>query len=101
MKRFITVATITLMLAACQDKTATPPAGDEAQTAEGEVLGGSISDAMLPLDTVTSQPPPLREQSAASSPAAASSAEPEDPVTEAEPEEDAEAEAAEVAEEEG
>jgi hypothetical protein len=35
--------------------------GPERKTAAGEVLGGSISDAMLPLATVTSQSPPLRE----------------------------------------
>ena len=34
----------------------------ERKTAAGEVLGGSISDEMLPLDTVTSQSPPLREE---------------------------------------
>ncbi|ANY19485.1 hypothetical protein A6F68_00960 [Tsuneonella dongtanensis] len=43
----------------------------ERKTAAGEVLGGSISDDMLPLDTVTSQSPPLRETSDA--PTAASS----------------------------
>ena len=101
MKRIITAATITLLLAACQDKAATPPAGDEAQTAEGEVLGGSISDAMLPLDTVTSQPPPLRERSAAASPAASDSAEPQEGADEAEPEAEVETEPAETAEDEG
>jgi hypothetical protein len=30
---------------------------DESRTAQGEVLPGSASDAMLPLDTVRSQPP--------------------------------------------
>lgn len=34
----------------------------ERKTAAGEVLGGSISDEMLPLDTVTSESPPLREE---------------------------------------
>jgi hypothetical protein len=29
----------------------------EARTAQGEILPGSASDAMLPLDTVRSQPP--------------------------------------------
>jgi hypothetical protein len=29
----------------------------EAKTAQGEILPGSASDAMLPLDTVRSQPP--------------------------------------------
>ena len=45
-------------LAACGDKKSDGP---ERKTAAGEVLGGSISDAMLPLATVTSQSPPLRE----------------------------------------
>lgn len=30
---------------------------DDTRTASGEVLEGTISDAMLPLDTVRSQPP--------------------------------------------
>ena len=38
--------------------------GPERKTAAGEVLGGSISDEMLPLPTVTSQSPPLRESAA-------------------------------------
>lgn len=48
-----------LALAACQGKE--KPA--ETGTAQGEVLPGSVSDAMLPLDTVRSQPPlaPLTE----------------------------------------
>ena len=48
------------LLAACGGN-----AGDaegERRTAAGEVLGGSISDDMLPLDTVTSESPPLREE---------------------------------------
>lgn len=39
--------------------------GPERKTAAGEVLGGSITDAMLPLDTVQSQSPPLRESAEA------------------------------------
>jgi len=48
-----------LLLAACGGD-----AGGEGErkTAAGEVLGGTISDDMLPLDTVTSQSPPLREK---------------------------------------
>ena len=42
----------------------------ERRTAAGEVLGGTISDDMLPLDTVTSQSPPLRERSEGSASAA-------------------------------
>lgn len=44
-------------LASCGDKAET---GKERTTAAGEVLGGTVSDAMLPLDTVRSQSPPLR-----------------------------------------
>lgn len=40
-------------LAGCQDKKQVPVQG----TAGGEVLPGSASDAMLPIDTVRSQPP--------------------------------------------
>ena len=42
-----------LALAACQGEEKPP----EAKTAEGKILPASISDAMLPLDTVRSQPP--------------------------------------------
>ncbi|MGN6498778.1 MAG: hypothetical protein ACTHKM_01360, partial [Tsuneonella sp.] len=40
-----------------QQQSSTP--ADDKRSAEGQVLGGTISDAMLPLDTVTSQPPLL------------------------------------------
>jgi hypothetical protein len=43
-------------LAACGGEQS---AGPERKTAAGEVLGGTVSDAMLPLDTVRSQSPPL------------------------------------------
>ena len=46
-------------VAGCGDQDA--GAEGERKTAAGEVLGGSISDDMLPLDTVTSQSPPLRD----------------------------------------
>lgn len=42
-----------LLLAACQGEEKAPAAG----TAGGEILPASVSDAMLPLDTVRSQPP--------------------------------------------
>lgn len=41
-----------LALAACQDQK-TP----EQERAEGDILPASVSDSMLPLDTVRSQPP--------------------------------------------
>ena len=40
-----------LVLGACHGGAATQ------KSAAGEVLSGSVSDAMLPLDTATSQPP--------------------------------------------
>ncbi len=48
-----------LLLAACGGASSDGSgAGDG--TAPGEVLEGSVSDAMLPLDTATSQSPPLK-----------------------------------------
>jgi hypothetical protein len=43
-----------LALAGCQDKKQAAPSK---ATAVGEVLPGSVSDEMLPVDTVRSQPP--------------------------------------------
>ncbi len=51
--RLAALAALSLALAACQGEK--KPA--EATTAQGEILQGSASDAMLPLDTVRSQPP--------------------------------------------
>ena len=48
-----------LLLAACEDEatdTAAPATGGKA---EGEVLGGTISDDMLPLEQLTSNSPPM------------------------------------------
>ena len=42
-----------LALSACQEEKRAVPKG----TAGGEILEGSVSDAMLPLDRVRSQPP--------------------------------------------
>ena len=61
MKQFVTLAAVSLLLAGCKDEPAAPGPENEAQSAEGEVLGGTISDDMLPLGHVTSQAPPLRE----------------------------------------
>lgn len=52
-------------LAACDNSAEVPISEDEGATARGEVLGGSISDDMLPLDTATSQSSPLREEPSA------------------------------------
>jgi hypothetical protein len=49
------------LLAACGDKPA--PEGDD-RSASGEVLDGTISDSMLPLDQLTSEPPLLEPDKA-------------------------------------
>ena len=55
-------------LAGCGDSAPTPAATDDASAgAKGEVIGGTISDAMLPLDRLRSQSPPLSEERAAGS----------------------------------
>lgn len=48
----------TLALTACGEQT--PERAEDSREAEGEVLGGSISDDMLPLDQVQSQSPQIR-----------------------------------------
>lgn len=57
MKLRLALIASTLSLAACN--SGEPAAEGERKTAAGEVLGGTISDDMLPLDTVTSQSPPM------------------------------------------
>ena len=86
-------------LAAC-DQTA-EDAAPATKRAEGEVLGGTISDDMIALDRLRSQSPPLRvaptegggaaasegetaEESPDAAPPVAPSAEPEDAPAEAE-----------------
>ena len=58
--RLLALACPALLLASCGDEPA--PVESDERTASGEVLEGSISDAMLPLDTVTSAPPLLRPE---------------------------------------
>lgn len=65
MNRVLAASALALALAACGDKAEQP--ADDTRSAEGEVLGGTIDDAMLPLDTVKSQSPPLRESPSPSS----------------------------------
>ncbi len=52
-KRLIFALPPLVLLAACGEEA---PA-DDSRSASGEVLEGTISDAMLPVDTVSSQPP--------------------------------------------
>lgn len=51
------------LLAACGGEA---EGGDDDRTASGEVLEGSVSDTMIPLDRLDSQPPLIRERAAAS-----------------------------------
>ncbi len=62
-RSLIVVLAASLALAACGDDKAPAAEGNAGDKARGEVLGGTINDAMLPLDSVTSQSPPLREDS--------------------------------------
>ena len=85
------------LVAACGDSAPTEETGDDAaRTAEGEVLGGTISDDMLPLDQVTSQSPPLQGEGTSSAstsgvtpPPSNTDAAPEAGPPEGEPEPDA------------
>ena len=77
---------LALLLAACGKQA---PA-DDSRSASGEVLEGTISDAMLPLDRVQSEPP-LEDPEAfakaqSDADVAATEAAPEGEVTEAEAE---------------
>ena len=70
MKRALLLATASLTLAGCGESSVPDTTQDDDATARGEVLGGTISDDMLPLDTLQSQSPPLEvegEQGAPSS----------------------------------
>ena len=70
---------LTLLAGCGGDKS---PQGD-GRTASGEVLQGSISDDMLPLDTLTSQAPPMKEQPKAAPAASPAEAAPAASPTEA------------------
>lgn len=50
---------LAMVLAAC-DGFADRRGSSDDRAAEGEVLGGTISDGMLPLESVESQSPPLK-----------------------------------------
>ena len=84
--RLIAVATLAAALAACNGETA-----EEGQAA-GQVLEGTISDQMLPVDEVRSEAP-LADPTAARAVAASGSQETDEPDAP----EDAEAEPAEEA----
>jgi hypothetical protein len=73
----LAIALAPVLLAGCNDE----PAQNDDRTASGEVLEGSVSDAMIPLEQLKSQPPLARAQNA---PAPGDEeATPEDPAAEA------------------
>ena len=51
-KRFLALLAPLALLAACNDAPK-----DDGRAASGEVLEGTVSDAMLPIDRVQSEPP--------------------------------------------
>jgi len=55
MNRVPLLAVLCLGLAACGDPSAAP--AEQGAAASGEVLAGSISDAMIPLDQLSSEAP--------------------------------------------
>ncbi len=63
MNRAILLAVVSLWLTACGSDKAAEGTVEAGRSAEGEVLGGTISDDMLPLDTLKSQSPPLKVES--------------------------------------
>lgn len=62
----VATAMVAMSLSACGDEEVSRQE-DDARTAAGDVRGGTISDAMLPLDRLESQSPPLREEATPSS----------------------------------
>lgn len=62
MKRLVSVLAVSLVLASCGQDAAEVDERNADSTARGEVLGGTISDTMLPLDAVQSQSPPQAGQ---------------------------------------
>lgn len=62
LRSHLCVLTGAVLLASCGSETPSEESASEAdRNAQGEVQGGTISDAMIPLDRLRSQSPPLRE----------------------------------------
>ncbi len=73
MKRIGVILSALLVLAACGSDPEPAAQGDG--TVSGAVLEGSISDEMLPIDSVQSQSPPIEKAPASSDSAESSTAE--------------------------
>ena len=65
-----------ILLVACQEEAPT----SDGRSASGEVLEGTISDAMLPIDTVKSEPPLEDPEAFAKAQSSAAAAEDEAPT---------------------
>jgi len=68
MRRLAIISVAMGMLAACGGDAEAPNNTSDNSQAEGEVLGGSVSDAMLPLDQLQSQSPSIEPTPTAPSP---------------------------------
>ena len=80
MKRAVLLALV-MMVAACDGQTDSP--AEQRGEASGEVLGGTISDDMIPLEQLRSEAPLVPRRSAAPAAAGADDgAEGEDPASE-------------------
>ena len=82
------VAKCALGMTACGDDAAEAPAEGDERGARGEVLGGTISDDMIPLDRLRSQSPPVADAPAVAQGAGAADQAPSAPAV-AEPIDDA------------
>ncbi|WP_271439279.1 hypothetical protein [Pontixanthobacter luteolus] len=71
MKRYLVPLIALSAVAGCNDEPAPVAQGGDDRAALGEVQEGSISDAMLPLDSVQSVSPPVRNSSGGSTERAA------------------------------
>ncbi|WP_209346876.1 hypothetical protein [Pontixanthobacter sp. CEM42] len=76
MIRYAICLLVVPLLSACGDDPAPVTTDDDARSAEGDVLEGSISDAMIPLDELQSTSPAARETSTPSGSSAAAPAVP-------------------------
>ncbi|WP_298301362.1 hypothetical protein [uncultured Erythrobacter sp.] len=56
-----------LLLTACEEEAPEPIAAETGGEAAGEVLGGTISDEMIPLEELTSTSPPAERSASESS----------------------------------
>ena len=62
MRTWLPIAGLSLLLAGCGGDAAPSGEADPDASAQGEILGGSISDEMLPTDRLESQSPPMASE---------------------------------------